>query len=253
MCEELSVESNGNKWFWRGALAVVALAGLLAVAITRCEPERPAPFSATPAGTGSAEQIGPWEPIFVGVEMCRASTTRPRPMQIRAVRVDCREATIDFLVTPSNGGTRKDCNARTCSEFLQEFKCQVAINGSVFFPEAKQAGEPLNVNGLSLSRGDLYSQPNQNDALLISKDRKAWIAKSPVKVGKAYNGLSGFHAVLIDGRNVGKDDNADPRSAVGVSKDQRYVILMTIDGRQTHLQRGGQDRRDRRMAPQVGG
>ncbi|HPD31214.1 MAG TPA: phosphodiester glycosidase family protein [Phycisphaerae bacterium] len=222
-------------------VAVLILGGLPAIAlmvISRLEPEHPEPLTSPVPATGPGEQIGLWQPLFVGVEMCRASTSIPRPMQIRAVRVDCREPTIDFLVTPSNGDEPLDCNARAPSEFLKEFKCQVAINGSVFSPTASRAREPLDVRGLSLSRGNLYSPPNQYDALLIDRDRKAWIGLSPVAVGRAFNGLSGFHAILLDGRNVGTGNDLEPRSAVGISKDQRYLILMTIDGRQTNYSEG---------------
>ncbi len=221
-------------------IALPALAGLvilIIVATSGLSPERPEPLASRPA-LGPDQQIGPWEPVFMGVEVCRASAVRPRSMQIRAVRVDCRAAGIDFLVTPSNGNEPRDCNARTCSEFLSEFRCQVAINASVFLPTASRPGEPVDVRGLSLSRGNLYSPPNQYDALLIGKDRKAWIARAPVQVGKAYHGLSGFHAILIDGRNTGRGGDVEPRSAVGVSQDQRYLLLMTIDGRQTNYSEG---------------
>ncbi|MGQ9651481.1 MAG: phosphodiester glycosidase family protein [Phycisphaerae bacterium] len=229
--------------FFSGKIPITALilGGLLAISlivISRLEPEHPEPLVSPVPVAGPGEQISPWQPVFVGVEMCRASASLPRPMQIRAVRVDCREPTISFLVTPSNGDEPLDCNARTPSEFLREFKCQVAINGSVFLPTAGRAREPLDVRGLSLSRGNLYSPPNQYDALLISADRKAWIARSPVTTGNAYNGLSGFHAILLDGRNVGAGNDLEPRSAVGISKDQRYLLLMTIDGRQTNYSEG---------------
>jgi hypothetical protein len=232
------VEGLSWKKILIGLLALAGLVILTIVATSRLDPEHREPLRARPS-VGADEQIGPWEPVFVGVEVCRASAVRPRPMQIRAIRVDCRAAGIDFLVTPSNGKEPKDCNARTCSEFLAGFKCQVAINASVFTPTASRPGEPVDVRGLSLSRGNLYSPPNpQYDALLIGKDRKAWIARAPVKVDNAYNGLSGFHAVLIDGRNTGSGGDVEPRSAVGVSRDQRHLLLMTIDGRQTDYSEG---------------
>jgi len=212
----------------------------LAALAAGCEPE--APPHPTPAsslnGEGRGERISPWEPVFVGVETCKASTDTPRPLQIRAVRIDVREPTVDFLVTPSNGDEPMDCGARTPSEFLAEFECQVAINGSVFTPAASQRNDPQDVRGLSLSRGRLYSKPNQYDALLIGRDRRVWIDRSPIDAAGAYNGLSGFYALLIDGRNNGTDKNTHPRSAVGVSRDGRYLILMTIDGRQMGYSEG---------------
>lgn len=196
----------------------------------------PTPTAAT--ATVARAAITPWRPIFRGVEMCEGSTSQPRPLQVRAVRVNLREPTIDYLVTPSNGDAPKDAGARTTSEFLSEFGCQVAINGSVFDVFAKQKGDPMDIEGLSLSRGDLYSPPNKWDALLISANRRAWIARSPVDASGAFNGLSGFYALLINGKNNGTMTNRHPRSAVGVSRNGRYLILMTVDGRQPGYSEG---------------
>lgn len=186
-----------------------------------------------------------WKPIFRGVELCEASTVKPRPIQVRAVRVDLREPTIEFLVTPSNGDEPKDVNARRTSEFLSEFKCQVAINGSFFGPLAERPGQAQDIVGLSMSRGNLYSPPNKFDALLIGRDRRAWIDPAPIEPGKAYNALAGDTTLLLDGRYSLKADDTrnitvvrHPRSAAGVSRDGRYLILMALDGRQPGYSEG---------------
>lgn len=212
--------------------ALLASTNTTAAATTNAPPLKP-----TAAVKHAA--ISRWKPIFRGIAMCEGSTTKPRPLQVHAVRVDLREPTIDFLVTPSNGDEPKDVGGRTTSEFLTVFKCQVALNGSVFDVFAKQKGDPMDIEGLSLSRGDLYSPPNQWDALLISTNHlRAWIGRSPVVTRGAYNGLSGFYALLINGRNNGGMKNFHPRSAVGISKNGRYLILMTIDGRQPGYSEG---------------
>ena len=183
-------------------------------------------------------RLSRWIPIFRGVERMEASAELPRPLQIRAVRIDLKASGIDFLVTPSNGSAPKDVGARSTSEFLQEFHCQVAINGSVFAPYAEHRGDPMDVLGLSLSRGDRYSAPNRWDALLIGADHRAWIARSPVNPGKAVNGLSGYFALLLDGRNIGGMADLHPRSALGISRDGRTLLLMTVDGRQPGISEG---------------
>lgn len=202
-----------------------------------------------PAGNPALEvaraRIAPWKPIFVGVQMTEGSMESPRPVQMRAVRVDLHEPSIELLVTPSNGDEPKDVNARTTSQFLTEFKCQVAINGSFFHPLATRPADPQDIIGLSVSRGDRYSPPNKFDALLISKDRRAWIDPAPIDASEAYNALSGDTTVLINGRySVPASDKRSitvvrhPRSAAGISRDGRYLILMTIDGRQQGYSEG---------------
>jgi hypothetical protein len=183
-------------------------------------------------------RVSRWKPIFRGVEMCVASTRVPRPLQVRAVRVDLRDPTIDFLVTPGLGDGSGAFGGRKTSEFLTEFKCQAALNGSVFDVFAKKRGDPMHVEDLSLSRGALYLSSNKWDALLIDTNHHAWIARAPVDTTGAYNGFSGYYALLINGRNNGGKKDRHPRSAVGISRNGRYLILMTIDGRQPGYSEG---------------
>ena len=185
-----------------------------------------------PVDSVAHAKISRWKLIFRGVERCEGSTAVPRLLQVRAVRVDLREPTIDFLVTPRIDDGTRAWGGRTTSEFLTEFKCQVALNGSVFDVFAKKRGDPMHVEGLSLSRGDLCVLTNRWDALLISTNRQARVAHSPVDAREAYNGLSGYYALLIDGKNNGGMRDHHPRSAVGISRNGRYLILMAIDGRQ---------------------
>jgi hypothetical protein len=182
--------------------------------------------------------ISRWMPVFQGVDRLAASAEIPRPLQIRAMRIDLQASGIDFLVTPSNGAAPKDVGARSTSEFLAEFKCQVAINGSVFDAYAENRGDPMDVLGLSLSRGDRYSPPNRWDALLIGADHRARIARSPVNIRNAFNGLSGYYALLVDGENRGGMADLHPRTAVGVSRDGHSLLLMTADGRQPGYSEG---------------
>jgi hypothetical protein len=177
-------------------------------------------------------KVSRWKPIFRGVEMCEGSTKVPRPLQVHAVRVDLREPTIDFLVTPQIGNGTNAWGGRTTSEFLSEFRCQVAINGSVFDRFSKHRGDATHVEGFSLSRGRFYASAHRWDGLLISTNRRAWIAHAPVEADGAYNGLSGYYSLLMNGKNNGTMSPRHPRSAVGISRNGRYLILMAIDGRQ---------------------
>ena len=185
-----------------------------------------------PTDSVAHARITRWKPIFRGVAMCEGSTRIPRLLRVHAVRIDLREPSIEFLVTRLIGNGTNAWGARTTSEFLTEFECQVALNGSVFDVLAKKRGDPIHVQGLSLSRGDFHLSTNRWDALLISTNHHAWIRCSPVDAHGAYNGLSGFYALLIDGKNNGGMRDRHPRSAAGISRNGRYLILMAIDGRQ---------------------
>ena len=202
-------------------------------------PRPSTPATVTPAASTAASIPRlEWTPIFRGIERLEITSSTPRPLQVRALRIELRASGIDFLVTPSNGSEPKDVGARSATEFLEEFRCQAAINGSVFDVYAQQRGDPMDILGLSLSRGQRYSPPNRWDALLISRDRRAWIARAPVDTRKAWNGLSGYRALLVRGKNRGTRDDLHPRSAVGVSRDGKHLLLMTADGRQPGYSEG---------------
>jgi hypothetical protein len=207
------------------------------------KPISPAPVStntpgAKPTDAVAHARVSRWKPMFRGVEMCEGATEVPRPLQVRAVRVNLKDPTIDLLVTPRLEDGTGAFGGRKTSEFLAEFNCQVALNASAFDVFAKKRGDPMRVEDLSLSRGDLYLSSNKWDALLISTNHRAWIARAPVDTTGAYNGCSGFYALLINGTNNGGMKDRHPRSAVGISRNGRYLILMTIDGRQRGYSEG---------------
>jgi hypothetical protein len=189
--------ARGSRAAWGVILAFLLVLGPRA-AVGQSLPAAPtaavtnAPAS-KPVDAVAHAKISRWKPIFRGVEMCEGSTEAPRRLQVRAVRVDLREPTIDLLVTPRIGDGTNAWAGRTTSEFLTEFKCQVALNGSVFDVFAKKRGDRMHVEDLSLSRGDLYESTNKWHALLISPNRRAWIAHAPLDTP---GGLQRFERVL---------------------------------------------------------
>ncbi|MBN1417930.1 MAG: phosphodiester glycosidase family protein [Planctomycetes bacterium] len=215
------------------SLALALLAALAA-------PETKAPvFLADRAIGPRTARIEPWRPIFRGIEYATAEATSPRPLRVHAVRIDLREPGIEFLATPSNGEHPLDVDGMKTSTFLEKYGCQLAINASPYAPLAVLEGVPQDVHGLSVSRGDAYSPPNDTyGALLIAKDNRAWIAAAPIDPKGAYNAVGGFRLLLRAGENVASDDALHPRTAAGVSEDGRRLILIVIDGRQRGYSEG---------------
>ncbi len=199
---------------------------------------RPADPTTCPIGPRSAK-VEPWKPIFRGVDLASAATKTPRPIHAYVARIDLREPTIEIFVTPSNKDEPLDANGLKTSTFLTKYKCQVAINASPYAPLLDKEGQPVDIHGLSISRGDKYSIENDTfGALLITKSNKAWITTPPMNTSKAYNAVGGFRLLLKNGQNVGWDDVLHPRSAVGISRDGRYLYLVVIDGRQKGYSEG---------------
>jgi len=216
----------------RSAHAVLlVLAALLSRALTAPAPD--------PALGPRTARVSEWRPLFRGIEEAHAETDRPRPLHVRAVRIDLREPTIEFFVTPSNGEKPLDTDGLKTSSFLKKHRLQVAINATPFKPFVKKEGEPQDVLGLSVSRGERYSPPAAGyGALLISKDNKARIVTPPIGKEGVYNAVGGFRLLLKDGKNVGAAGKFHPRSAAGISRDGRYLYLVVIDGRQEGYSEG---------------
>ena len=229
---------------FRQPLAALMVASLWPAAVARpADPQKPKPprplTAAESKPTAPSVKTDPWRPIFVGVELARTQASHPRPLQGWAVRIDLKAPGVEFFVTPSNGDAPKDTDGLKTSTFLKKHKLQLAINASPYDVIPADEGVPLDVAGLSISRGDRYSPPNDTyGALLISKDNRAWIATPPMDTKAAYNAVGGFRLLLEKGRNVGWHDQLHPRTAVGVSRDGRYLYLLVIDGRQSGYSEG---------------
>jgi len=238
----------------RTALPIRLIARLmiaLLVPAPGCAKDSPAGTASAPAASEPAApeivqgvRIAPWKPVFAGIELCQASVVTPRPLRIHAARIDLTAAGIRLFVTPSNGDLPGEVNGRQSLKFLSEFKCQLAINAS-FFAGRFEVGAPMDIVGLSVSNGDVYSPPNEFAALLISKDNRARVSAPPFDLAKAYNAAAGDTLLLKDGRIAvdpslrnGITVNRHPRSAAGISRDGRYLLLMVIDGRQPGYSEG---------------
>lgn len=212
-----------RRWFILCLAAVVLAAG---TALAQTETPSGPPCVPPPA---LALQ---WQPLFKGIDATSASIETP-PLAVYAVRIDLKTPGISFLTTPPNGDKPQETDGQKVSEFLAQYKTQVAINATPFSPVDEIAGGPRNIGGVSISRGETYSRPAKvYAALLISKDNRVWFSKPPLDTKDAYNAVGGYRMILERGENTGASGVRHPRSVAGLSQDGRYLYLMVIDGRQ---------------------
>ena len=197
-------------------------------------------------GTWSARAavtVGQWKPIFKGAELAAgaADAAEPRLQQVRAVRVDLRDPAIELFSTPSNGPAPLETTSETTSEFLVHYGLQVAINANFYDPCCTPGDKDL--LGLAISRGTVVSPPvttgTGSKALVITRDNHATITTTGERFSThdIWTAVAGSEIVLLGGAKPKLAETefnkvAHPRTAVGVSKDGRYLILLVIDGRQ---------------------
>jgi hypothetical protein len=97
-------------------------------------------------------------------------------------------------------------------------------------------GDPVTPWGLTASKGDIYTEgvPKEigvEPTLYISRRNALSFNKRP---GNVFNAISGDRMLVEQGQVVDGLDNQelDPRTAVGLNKNGRYLILIVVDGRQ---------------------
>jgi hypothetical protein len=191
------------------------------------------------------------EKVMNGVTYMRRVQYLPHSMVAHVLVIDRRDRKPAFLVTPPDDDIEGEgvIRARTTSQFLEEFGVQIAINGDGFFPWWSRTpadyyphvGDPVTPNGFTASKGDRYANGLQDispePTLYISRGGELVFNRMPNNV---YHALSGDRMLLQGGEIVeGLDDSkADPRTAIGVSRNGRYTYLVVVDGRQPFYSEG---------------
>lgn len=187
--------------------------------------------------------------LFVGVRYRRESRRIPRPMVIHVATIDLHAPGVSLLVTPGDPGQKLPYRARTTGQFLTEVGAQLAINGDFFHPWHStgwwdyypHVGDPVVVEGTAISRGiDLTrgEKAKSHLSLYVTKDNRASFDR-PLRT--PYNAISGYPRLVHAGaalQPVEKHENLHPRTALGLDKARRHLILVVVDGRQNGYSEG---------------
>lgn len=185
------------------------------------------------------------ETLFEGIVYTRIVRNDPRLMVIHIVTIDLNQEGVDVLVTPGDPDAELPLKARTTSQFLSDFALQVAINGDGFTPwydysllkYYPHSGDPVDVIGYAASRGEPYSADTDDEPVLYISRQKRASLHSPI--GRMQSAISG-NQVLLDKGTVSPAPGGDaqPRTAVGFTKNGKNLILVVIDGRQAGYSQG---------------
>ncbi len=186
-------------------------------------------------------QTDTWVPITRGIDFMRSVSKSPL-QKVCVLRVDTQEEGIHFYTNgryPDFQDGDRETERTTTVEFLEVNHLAAAVNANFYTPfnaGTRTTKGPSGVTGLAISEGVLVSTSDPNfPAFTVSSN-----GVCSIKVVQPQDSLEGIRTavagnmiVLQDGKVV-KQDNQDihPRTAVGISQDNHYVYLMTIDGRQ---------------------
>jgi uncharacterized protein YigE (DUF2233 family) len=187
--------------------------------------------------------------LHEGVIYRRTVRYLPRPMIAHVLTIDTKEKGIEFLVTPPDSEGEMPLKARTTSQFLEEFDLQIAINGGGFSPWWSHSpadyyphvGDPITPFGFTASNGKVYWTTADTEgvppALFISRRNALSFNNKPNRVHSA---ISGDRMIVIKGK-IAPDlegEEVEPRTAVGINRNGRYVYLVVVDGRQPFYSQG---------------
>jgi hypothetical protein len=210
-----------------------------------------------------ASTVSPWVPIFKGIDQASGTNNEGAiSLSVSALRVDLQDADIRLFVTPPVTNNyvpnQRETLLQTPREFLMEYQLKVVVNSVYFSPSGYTlpSGTPAWMEGLVISQGRLVSeQTRTNDslsAMLFATNNEPtflyvnWPATNAAGV---LNAVSGMYPLLSNGVNISYayTNNSDtihfrqPRTGFGLSQDNRYLIMITIDGRQQDFSDGALD------------
>jgi hypothetical protein len=201
----------------------------------------------------SVEAVSPrWTPLQEpGLDYFSGKVSRPR-IKFHALRVDLAAPNLRIVTspgrdeTPGEGNIGKTVSVRV-SSFVRDNGLLAGINALPFDTVSGTEGEPRINIGLVVADGVTLSPPHKSfDALVFYKGGHASIeAQSEIKdndSGSIENAVGGFYRILEHGElvprvlnsgdSVGDRHPRHPRSAAGISSDNRFLYLLVIDGRQ---------------------
>ncbi len=216
------------------------------------------------ARTVAAPAIGTWTPIFKGIDYVigtnKADVSFPNQHVIHAMRVDLNDPDIQLLTTPRYSpyaADNRETGGMTVSRFVQVRKVQVAVNGGFFSPTEYYLPEntPMDVAGLTISGGSVVStQESSQHSAVFHFDAANHATFTPtnwpaIPSAGIQTAVPGSYPLVVHGVNVGKlyinypgvIHDPNPRTALGLSQDRRFLYLLTIDGRQPGYSEGADD------------
>ena len=204
------------------------------------------------------EKLFDWSGIpdlFPGIKHVCIDTDFPRLLKINVIRIDLTRKDLGFMTVkrdPDWGKPMPDHSSLpirtrriTVHTFMKTAREQgidmlVAVNATPWtpwkIPYSCAYGAKL---GLVISDGVMIDEANGRPVFLITKKGEFQIRKiaKGEDVSQIRLALAGFAIILENGKTMGGKKLA-PRTAYGLSENNHYMIIMTVDGRMKGISDG---------------
>lgn len=176
-------------------------------------------------------------------------------MHLHVVRVDLTDPSISVVVRP--GGADPDGPGpwetvlATVRSVANRDNLAVAVNGDFFAPKDSHEilgrqvpyfdGNWAKVIGYAMSDQKVWATPINvaEPALVVSPGNKLVIASRSAEIPKDATQIVGGSGLVVDnGKAAGKSKDLAPRTAVGIDKEGKHLILLVVDGRRPEYSAG---------------
>ena len=198
--------------------------------------------------------------IFPGIRQAYLNTKKPRPLKINVLRIDLTRKDLGFMTAkrdPDWGKPMPDFpteQIRVFRETSREFLLNARKNGIDMLaaanatpwtpwrpPYTHRYGAKL---GLVISDGILVDEVRaKRPSFIITKkgEYQMRVVDKEEDLSGIQLAVTGFGMILEKGKVLGvpgKKPKLAPRTGYGLSKDNHYLIIMTIDGRMEGVSEG---------------
>jgi hypothetical protein len=192
--------------------------------------------------------------LFQGINYRREYRSTPRPLMIHTVAIDLSAPGIRVLVTPGTpAADDRETNARTPSEFLAEFKLQLAINANFFYPFREKtpwdyyphSGDRVNAVGQAISNKSIYSPSRPVfPAVCFSNHPPVQIVSNGACPMGTVHAVAGSSLLVSQGKPVSiqpgaaDSDGLYSRTGVGIDQKGKKLWIVVIDDKQPFYSEG---------------
>lgn len=203
--------------------------------------------------------------LYPGIRHAQVNLTSPRPLRMNVLLVDTAHPDIRFTTTGRHPNWGQAMTAPLFVTFTQPYYIRTgrqrtrdfliekrnaglnavaAINAAPWRPWAElsfwqSSFAYADKLGLAVSDGVLVDVGNNRPSLVVEKDWTVRMQASPstTDTSNMLHAVSGFQFALQHGGASGGGP-LEPRTGYGLCRDNRFLILMTADGRQNGFSEG---------------
>ena len=180
----------------------------------------------------------------------------PRAMHLHVVSIDTADPRVHVRVCRDtddpDGPGPWQTRLRSARETAGLNNLYCAINANYFAAKESREvfgrkipyfiGNPSRVWGWAMSDGQLWSEdPGSRCALIVHRDRRVTIQRFEENVplpADAFQVVTGSELIVTDGKVTTNGTDRAPRTAVGIDRGGKRMIMLVVDGRDVEYSAG---------------